>query len=241
MKKRIISLLIGLFSFFPSQGYTYHKNDDYLNEQTIEEVKKNQEDVYVYFGYDIAGNKINLVYRGGGTILKDEDTGEFYLLTAQHLVDNTSSQLLGDVDRDVRVGDDSLEGIVVKEDVHSDLALIRLPYCTQDYFRGKIGKVNVGDFLIIWGYEGGSVRNFKTGHAGNKFKNGFIHSVPTNLGNSGSGIFAFDDLGRLVLVGVVSEYVEKQHSVSYAIGYDRIRDFLLGTGLEDEYLEEDKK
>ena len=233
MKKYLFALALALS---PAVGNPYEKNDNNLTSRVVHQLQENQEDVYAYFSYDIGGKNIEIGAKGGGTILKDEDTGEFYILTAQHLVDNTASKLLGGVNRTVKVGEKSLEAIVVKEDVLSDLALIKLPYCTKDYFKGKIGEAEIGDFLIVWGYEGGSVRNFKTGHAGSKYKTGFIHSVPTNPGNSGSGVFALDGLGRLVLVGVASEYVDKQQNVSLAVGYERIREFLLGTGLEDEYL-----
>ncbi|MDO8511309.1 MAG: serine protease [Nanoarchaeota archaeon] len=176
---------------------------------------------------------------GSGTLIVDSQTGDNYILTAEHITSDGmyTSQKTGRTTKIVRevimVG--GHEASVFKEDEENDLALLKVDGYLKDIndqpvkpFRGKIAKyLDPQDYVIGAGFPRGNKELFNTRVKKIADDKTFLDIYMIG-GNSGGGVYLINEK-ELQLCGVVT----KTNNIP---SLQKFRKFLTGTPLEDDYL-----
>ena len=170
-------------------------------------------------------------WQGSGTLLQDSQTGNYYLLTAEHITsDGTYKSKSGEVVKIIeeKSAVDNYEAKIFKESEEYDLAFFKLAGFTGKPFTGKIAaEIHPGNYVIGVGYPSGEKELFTTKVTDISRKSTFLDIFIVG-GNSGGGVYLIKDK-EIQLCGVVT----KTDSIP---SLERLKIFFKDTPLEDEYL-----
>ncbi len=174
----------------------------------------------------------HLVYSGSSTILKDADEGNYFALTAAHVLRQEKDYDLKKI-KESKLTVRGMPAEVLKYDRAIDLALLRV-FGELEYFKGKIAsEVLAGEPLISIGYPRHRPKTVFTGELLNEQGERWYASLgPISKGVSGSGVYSVRE-GKFQLVGIV---VSKNGDHAGIIPLHRY--FLANTPLENEYCQE---
>lgn len=175
---------------------------------------------------------------GSGVLLRDSQTGENYVLTAEHMTPGSSySCEENGSKREIKVREGhltvaELPAAVIITDEKVDHALLKIEGKMESGFfpyQGKIAsQLHNGDYVIGVGFPNGKHTYFI---ANVKEKEEDITLLNVNEiigGNSGGGVYRCSDQG-LELIGTVK-------GGTTITSLKKLREFLKGTPLEDDYL-----
>jgi len=245
IRQTICSLLTAVaVSFSSSVADAYDKNDNYVTEETVQQMTEPSTMVFVrekvhcdkirIFGQDEVcqnGREYTFSYANGSNIILSNKIGTKYVLTSDHLLPKENDAFL------VRVGDEegSIEVRVIKRDYVKDLALFLMPKKGSERFSAYQGcfgtSFSLGDFVIGVGYT----------MLDKSLLEGRIHSIPDRKflrltmpliqGNSGGILYAFDK-GSPKVIGVlaVAQFYGNDN-IGGAISAEVINEFLQDTPL----------
>ncbi len=172
---------------------------------------------------------------GSGVLLRDAQTGEQYILTAEHV---TPDEYYTPEERKKtkrikvlksRITVEELTTAIVKEDENADLALLKVEGSMKiPPYLGKIAReLHPQDYVIGVGFPAGNKMYFIT-RVKHKEEKLTLLDITIKGGNSGGGVFLLKE-GKVELAGVI------QHIHDMAC-LENLRKFFVGTVLEDEYL-----
>jgi|SRR3989344_4820746 len=181
---------------------------------------------------------LEINHYASGILLRDSQTEENYILTAEHITANQTygCKEEGSSKKYIKVKDGSItvagfSANVIKESEEADLALLKIEGNIADAtpYRGKIaGEVNLGDVVIGTGYPDGE-RPYSISCVIGITENTTILSFENKGGNSGGGFYRFTDQG-LELIGTT-----RGGTTITTLG--RLHELIKGTPLEDDYLQ----
>ena len=176
---------------------------------------------------------------GSGTLMLDSQTGDNYILTAEHVTPdgtyiNEKTKVTAKVIKEV-ILIERQEASVFKEDEKKDLALLKVNLPLKDIngqprkpFNGKIAKdLNLGDYVIGVGFPKGNKELFNTRVTEITEDRTFLDIYMVS-GNSGGGVYIIHGKD-LQLCSLVSQY-------NNVPSLKKVREFFKGTPLEDDYL-----
>src|SRR3989344_4093481 len=174
---------------------------------------------------------------GSGVLLRDSQTGESYILTAEHVTVNKTYKCNENLfEENIKVKEGSLKvqgfpATVVKENEEADHALLKIDGTPSEGvpYHGKIAKdLKIGDYVIGVGYPDEehiySISNVKE----KKEKMVFLN-FKSRGGNSGGGLYRLSNQG-LELIGTT-------RGGSAITSLDRLHELIQNTSLEDDYLQ----
>lgn len=177
---------------------------------------------------------------GSGVLLRDSQTGDNYVLTAEHVtpdeyfVPEEEREKPSSKQRRIKVLEstmmvEELIVAVVKEDEKADLALLKVEGSMKiPPYQGKIAReLHPHNYVIGVGFPDGDKMYFIT-QVNQKEEKLTLLDITIKGGNSGGGVFLLRE-GKAELAGVVKDI----HGMT---GLENLREFFGGTVLEDEYL-----
>ncbi len=208
----------GNYFFKEDFDYLYNVSYQVTNTVTLEE-KVDGDDDY------------EKMWFGSGTLLKDLQTGDYYIFTAEHLTsDGTYKDKQGKRIKIVKekITVDTYEATIIKENEKDDLALLKLSGSPGQYFTGKIAQtLEPGDYVLGIGFPDGKKKSFATMITKTTDNSTFLNIFIIG-GNSGGGVYLINN-SELQLCGVVKK-------TDQITSLQKVREFFKGTPLEDEYL-----
>jgi|SRR3989344_3095836 len=223
-KKEEVSIKWGYFMISPEEFPNIYESSLKVNRSlTLEENCKGSLEINHY---------------ASGILLRDSQTEEDYILTAEHITANQTygCEEEGSSKKYIKVKDGSItiagfSANVVKENEEADLALLKVEGNIADAtpYQGKIAsEVNLGDLVIGTGYPDGE-RPYSISYVVGIKENTTILSFENKGGNSGGGFYRFTDQG-LELIGTT-----RGGKTITTLG--RLHELIKGTPLEDDYLQ----
>ncbi|MEK6939132.1 MAG: trypsin-like peptidase domain-containing protein, partial [Nanoarchaeota archaeon] len=192
-------------------------------------------------------DSIKLDHFGSGVLLRDAQTGDEYILTANHMTSYSPGERYTckeehegtKSEREIKVLESSvtvqeLPTFVVKRDDQIDQALLKIEGKVNHAapYRGKIaGQLHPGDYVIGVGFPNGNHPYSIANITDIKQNMIFLNMVSIN-GNSGGGVYRFGNQG-LELIGTV-------RGGTAITPLKKTRELITGTPLEDDYLQKPK-
>lgn len=223
VKKEEITINWGYFAVSPPEFTNIYDSSLKVNRSLTLEEKCN--------------SSLTMNHYASGILLRDSQTKENYILTAEHITVNQSYQCDEESpEKHVKVKGGSItvsgfSATVVKESEKADLALLKIEGNIADAspYNGKIAsQVNLGDVVIGTGYPGGE-RPYSISYVKEIKENTTILSFEIKKGNSGGGFYRFTDQG-LELIGTT-------RGGTTITTLERLHELIKGTPLEDDYLQ----
>jgi len=173
-------------------------------------------------------------YFGSGVLLRDAQTQDDFILTANHVIPGSSYLCEEDSsERNIKMkGSLSVAGfpaVVVKQDQEADQALLKIEgNITDTPYLGKVARnLRPQDYVVGVGFPGGDHLYFFA-NVTEKKENLTLLNIKMIGGSSGGGVFRLSDRG-LQLIGTV-------RGGTAITSLDKLREFFKGTVLEDDYL-----
>lgn len=180
---------------------------------------------------------------GSGVLLRDSQTGDEYILTAEHMTPYSPGEYYPckeehkgtKSEKKIKVLESNLtvKGLparVVKRDEKIDQALLKIEgkIDSRLSYQGKIARqVQIGDYVMGAGFPNGK-HPYSIANVIAIKKDMTLLNIKIIGGNSGGGFYRFGDRG-LELVGTVMG----ETSIT---PLEKMRELIKGTPLEDEYL-----
>ena len=218
------------------EKYSYVTNGNYdlttLNNKVVNMVKKVEQSVIGVANYS---NALGTELQGTGTggIYKKEKTSNGYLYTIftnHHVIEDAKviKVYLGDIDEYVNAQ-------LVKSDEDLDIAIVTFEHKNdyQPLDLGKIGTVNVGDFIVAIGNPGGftfygSVTFGMVSASTRKMEDSDViyvqHDAPINPGNSGGPLFNLD--GEVIGINTLKLAASDIEGMGFAIAMESFLEYL---------------
>lgn len=224
--------------------YYYHrepeKRGSYITPAALEEIHTSSVGVNTIVTLEEkVDDSYALSWFGSGVLLRDAQTGEQYILTVEHVTPDeyytpaerkkTKSKQKKIKVLNSRITVEELTTAVVKEDENADLALLKVEGSIKlTPYQGKIAReLHPQDYVIGAGFPAGNKMYFIT-QVKQKEEKLTLLDITFKSGNSGGGVFLLKE-GKAGLAGVVTNI----HGMTRL---ENLREFFVGTVLEDEYL-----
>lgn len=188
-------------------------------------------------------NSTEVNHFGSGVLLRDSQTGDEYILTANHITpyspgeyylckeekDGTRSE------KKIKVLESyltikELPAVVVKGDENTDQALLKIEGQVKDAtpYLGKIAsQLHRGEYVIGVGFPNGE-HPYSIANVEAQQKDRTLLNIEIKGGNSGGGFYRFGEKG-LELIGTV-------RGGTSITPLEKMRELIKGTPLEDDYL-----
>ncbi|GEM_PF-4369456 len=180
---------------------------------------------------------------GSGVLLRDSQTGNEYILTANHMTPYLPGESFlckeevegTKFEKKIKVLESHLTvenfpAVVVKSDTETDQALLKIEGKIDEKlsYNGKIAKqLKVGDYVIGVGFPDGE-HPYSIANVESQRKYMTLLNIEIIGGNSGGGFYRFSEKG-LELIGTV-------RGGTAITSLEKMRELIKGTPLEDEYL-----
>lgn len=180
---------------------------------------------------------------GSGVLLRDSQTGDEYILTANHVTPYSTGEDYvckekkegKKSEKKIKVREsyltvEELPAVVVKRDKEIDQALLKIEGQVKDASPclGKIAsQLHRGDYVIGIGFPDGK-HHYSIANVESQRKYMTLLNMELIGGNSGGGVFRFGDQG-LELIGTV-------RGGTAITPLEKMRELIKGTPLEDDYL-----
>src|SRR3989344_235001 len=222
-KKEEVSIKWGYFMISPEEFPNIYESSLKVNRSlTLEENCKGSLEINHY---------------ASGILLRDSQTEEDYILTAEHITANQTygCEEEGSSKKYIKVKDGSItvagfSAHVVKEREKADVALLKIEgNIAATPYQGKIaGRLDLGEVVIGTGNPDGE-RPYSISYVKEIKKNITILSFENKGGNSGAGFYRFTNQG-LELIGTT-------RGGTNITTLERLHELIKGTPLEDDYLQ----
>ena len=221
-KKEEVSINWGYFAVSPQEFTNIYESSLKVNRSLMLEEK--------------CDGSLEINHFASGILLRDSQTEEDYILTAEHITVNQTygCEEEGSSKKYIKVkgGSVSVAGFsahVVKESEKADLALLKIEgNIAATPYQGKIaGRLYLGEVVIGTGYPDGE-RPYSISYVKEIKKNITILSFENKGGNSGGGFYRFTNQG-LELIGTT-------RGGKTITTLERLQELIKGTPLEDDYL-----
>ncbi|MBI2103267.1 trypsin-like peptidase domain-containing protein [Candidatus Woesearchaeota archaeon] len=211
------------------EGDKFDFNDRYITGKSIEEILSSTVQVTNMFGF------------GTGTILRDQQTREDYVLTCFHVISDFPELITVKIDAQTF---DVPE--IYKVDENNDLALLKLSGSHDRFFAGKIAtSLEPGYQVVGVGFPFFKKKTLLYGHVSTDMEGDDVYyqivEGNINMGDSGGGFFVFKR-GLPFYGGTINfryrgeNGVDETRGVGGVVDIRKVRDFIKSTPLADDYL-----